>query len=201
MKLIHTKNIKNSNRRIIDMENKKERLIYSNYNLWEDYVEMAREILYENGIEYCTEKDIWDEIYFQNSIDYEYVTKEFERFFLNEGNTWILHGNFGRWDGKHECGFIFKTWEELMRHEPMENCDYIKLYDKEGGLYLECTHHDGTNHYEIKKVTRKGEQLLEKWESNYNDERSERQIHNTIINNNFYSEFPYFVEKMYGTTK
>lgn len=175
----------------------KERTIYNNYALWENYPdEEIKEILTENGCEEdeISDEDIWKERYFLDEIDWEEAKAELEKFFLN-GNKWMIFGEVGRWDGIYKTGTMFDTFDEFF-YEATKDCDYIHFYDENGHLYLTCSHHDGTCHYEIKEVTEKGIQYLENWEYNWDDKRSEEYVHTQIFNK--YSRLPRFAEKTYG---
>lgn len=88
---------------------------------------------------------------------------------------------------------------EVMINKAAKDCDYIHLYDKNGRLYLKCSHHDGTNYYEIKKVTDKGVEYLANWEDNWDDNRTEQYVHNQIMER--YSVLPHFVHEVYGCPK
>lgn len=86
-----------------------------------------------------------------------------------------------------------------MLSETTEDCDYIRIYDENGHLFLKCSHHDGTNLYEIKKVTKRGIDYIDKWESNWSDNRSEEYIHDQIMKR--YSVLPHFMHTVYGCPK
>lgn len=175
----------------------KTRTIYDNYNLWETYPdEEVKENLMANGHE---EEDITDEMiekerYWLDEIDWEIESERLKEFFLN-GNKWILFGTVGRWDGTYDTGTIFDTFEDFF-YKATSDCHYWKLYDENGHLYLTCSHHDGTCHFEIKEVTDNGIQYFENWEDNWDDKRTEEYVHTQIIKK--YSRLPRFVEKVYG---
>lgn len=144
----------------------KERTIYNNYVLWETYpYEDIKEMLIDNGYE---EDEISDETickmrYRQDEIDWEVAKHELTEFFKNNGNKWMIFGEVGRWDGTYKAGTLFDTFDDFF-YDAAKDCDYIHFYDENGHLYLTCSHHDGTCHYEIKEVTDKGVQYLENWE-------------------------------------
>ena len=176
----------------------KPRKIYDNYALWETYPdEEVIEILVENGNDKdeITDNMIWKERYRQNEFDWEVAKEELENFFLNNGNKWMLFGEVGRWDKVYKSGTMFDTFEDFF-YKAVEDCHYWRFYDENGHLYLTCSHHDGTCHYEIKEVTDKGIQYLENWEDNWNDKREEEYVHTQIFNR--YSRLPRFAEKVYG---
>ena len=109
-----------------------------------------------------------------------------------------MRGTNGRWNGTFEAGTIFTDFMDMYR-EAMTDCDYVHLYDENGHFYMQCSHHDGTNYYEIKKLTDKGIDYLENWEGNWDDKRSERYIHDQIMKR--YSTLPNFAHKVYGCPK
>lgn len=174
-----------------------QRTIYNNYSLWETYPdEEVRECLIENGMEEdeITEEDIWEERYFYDEMDWE-DTKITLKDFFNSKSKWMIFGEVGRWDGVYKAGTLFETFDDFF-YKAAKDCDYIHFYDENGHLYLTCSHHDGTCHYEIKEVTDEGIRYLENWEENWNDKRSEQYVHTQIFKR--YSRLPRFAERIYG---
>lgn len=169
------------------------RTIYSNYDLWDDYAESAKENLQNNGISNPTENDISLEISELDSFVWDETKCELSNFFV--GETWILQGTVQRWDGSFSAGFIFTDFDEMF-FRATKDCDFWHFYDENGHLFLACSHHDGTNIYEIKKLTDKGVNYLKRWEHGYGYERSERYIHDQIMKN--YTVLPHFSHIMYG---
>ena len=179
----------------------KERTIYNNYTLWETYPdEDVKEMLMDNGYEEdeITDELIWKERYIQDKFNWDCVKDELTRFFLNNGNKWMIFGEVGRWNGVYKAGTLFDTFDDFF-YDVAKDCDYIHFYDENGHLYLTCSHHDGTCHYEIKEVTDNGVQYLENWEYNWNDKRTEEYVHTQIFNR--YSRLPRFSEKVYGCNR
>lgn len=179
----------------------KSRIIYDNYSLWENYPdEDMKEQLMENGVEEedITDNMIWQERYFLDEIDWDDTKATLKDFFLNKGNKWMLFGEVGRWNGTYKAGTLFDTFEDFF-YEAAKDCDYIRFYDENGHLYLTCSHHDGTCHYEIKEVTEKGIEYLDNWEYNWNDKRSKEYVHTQIFNR--YSRLPRFAERVWGAKK
>ena len=178
----------------------KERIIYNNYNVSERY-NYAKEYLMEDMEEgeEPSENDIWEEVNFQDQITWEDEKERLIDFFNEQSNYWILVGSVGRWDGCYDGGFLFETFEEMF-YKATKDCDYIKIYDENGHLYLTCSHHDGTCSYEIKAVTDNGYNYYDNW--NYSgscDKRTEREVHTQIMKR--YSRLPRFAEKIFGCSK
>ena len=174
----------------------KERTIYNNYDVCEAYDE-AKEFLMEEREEddEPTENEIWNEVYFQQEIEWDEAKAELDRFF--KGKTVGFFGEVGLWNGVYKAGKIGEFWE--MFNKAIRDCDYIKIYDENGRLYLTCSHHDGTCHFEIKIITDAGADYLERWEYNWNDKRTEQYVHNQIYKR--YSTNPNFVHRVYGCRK
>lgn len=175
----------------------KERVIYDNYSLWEKYPDdEIIEALVEFGEdkELITDEMIWNKRYFWDEIDWEDKKENLKDFFLNRGRKWMIFGEVGRWNGVYKSGTLFETFDDFF-YKATKDCDYWKFYDENGHLYLTCSHHDGTCHYEIKELTDKGIQYLENWEYG-NDKRTEEYVHTQIFNK--YSRLPRFAEKVYG---
>lgn len=177
----------------------KERVIYDNYDLWETLHEAARETLEDRyPPEEITENMMWDEIYDIDQYDWEDIRDELQRFF--NGRDWLLMGSVGRWNGNFTAGTVFYDFEKMF-YDAARDCDYWKIWDENGHFYFKCSHHDGTNIFEIKRITDRGADLLEKWEYDYDDPRTEEQIHTAIFQNNFYSALPHFAHNVYGCKK
>ena len=174
------------------------RTIYNNYSLWETYPdEDIKEWLIDNGYEEdeITDDVILQERYAQDEADWDNAKYELVKFFRDNGNKWMLFGSIGRWDGVYKAGTLFDTFDDFF-YKATEDCDYWNFYDENGHLYLTCSHHDGTCHYEIKEVTDKGIEYLNNWENDWNDRRTKEYVHTQIFNR--YSRLPRFAERIYG---
>lgn len=178
------------------MREPKKRTIYNNYNLWEDYEELARECLKENGIDNPTDQNIWDVIYDDDSSNWVLEKERLIEFF--SGGTWILQGYNQLWYGNQRAGYVFTDFMDMFS-KAMKDCDYVHIWDENGHMYLECSHHDGTNLYEIKKITAAGIRYLENWEYNWDDKRSEEYVHTMIMKK--YSTLPNYMHEIYGCPK
>ena len=172
----------------------KKRTIYNNYDLMA-YEEEAREYLYLNENENPTEEELLTECYIIASYYWNNAKYDFNEFF--DGSTWILQGYCGRRNGKAKGGKIFTGFNGFMDtfNKATKDCDYIHIYDENGHFYIKCSHHDGTNLYEIKEVTADGTEYLERWENNLNDKRTEEYVHNMIMQR--YSRLPHFANRVY----
>ena len=178
----------------------KERVIYNNYDLWEDYADDCRELLTEEyDEEDITDNMIWDEIYAQDSLNWDDEFYNLKDFFSGHG-FFMIRGNVGRWDGTHAAGKIFSNFEDIF-YEVTRDCAYIKMWDENGHFFLQCSHHDGTNIFEIKRITYKAYQFADNWAYNWDDKRTEREIHDIIWDSNFLSSLPHYAHNVYGCKK
>lgn len=173
-----------------------ERTIYDNYVLDETYTdEDMIELAIANGMaeteDEVTESMIdelrWDE----DAIEWENVKCELVEYFKNK--TVIFFGTLGLWYGR-TAGGKTGNFENLLM-DALEDCAYVKIYEKNDRMFLECSHHDGTNEFEIKIITERGKQYLENWEYS-NDKRTLKDVHTQIIKR--YSKRPQFCKNAWG---
>lgn len=183
------------------MKNKiaKERIIYNNYDLYEKYtdkviMDVARECEWIEEDEEVSDDQIDEWRYELDEGDYDIAIEQLKEFF--KGKTVGFFGEIGLWHGIYKAGKIGDF--ETLYYKAIRDCDYIKIYDENGHLYLTCSHHDGTCCFEIKILTDKGKDYLENWEYDYyiNDKRTEEYVHNQIYKK--YSKLPRFAEEVYG---
>ena len=163
---------------------KKRRILFSNYyhDMFSDEnIEWAKQGMFEEGIEE-TDENIDDYIYRENEFDWNCFKDNLECFIKGK-NDLLVTGTLGLWYGRREGGKIIKNMFELF--ELFKDCDYIKFEEENGHLYITASHHDGTNYYEVKELTDKGEEYAS---NHYWD--SDREVHTTIWNSNFLSRLP-----------
>lgn len=181
----------------------KECIVYSNYS-WEcdehgkDACDYAREYLFDECNDGQWEKPedipdstVWDEVNEENDINWQEFRREMATFL--ESGSFLLVGTVGRWNGTYAGGTYVETFGDIQRF--WTDCDYVKVYDKGGHLYFEGSHHDGTNYAELRRVTRKGQELRERLENKW---ESDREIHAKIFKCNIYSALPHFARDVYG---
>lgn len=128
---------------------------------------------------------IWESLNDQWREDWHY----FEAALKEElkGGCFILTGTCGRWNGNADCGAFIQSFQDLMRG--LKHLDTLKFYERNGHFYIEGHHHDGSDYYEMKRLTNKGLQLAEKY-----DYAQDRHLHKTIMSYNFFSALPRFAK-------
>lgn len=175
-----------------DMEN----IIFNNYydGKREEY---AREFLFEtygeenrwNSAEDVPENQVWDEMNFNEEVEFDDAMSELKHFF--EDKMLVVTGTLGTWRGTFDGG---KVMDISNISDCWSSCDYIKIYDEGGHLHIECSHHDGTNHFEVKVLTDKG---VEYYNNHYYD-RTDREMCTTLFGSSKYSHIPHFAREVYG---
>lgn len=173
------------------------RLIYSNfYDEGVSFDETKQFLFDERGedegwesLSDVSDHEVWEEIAVQDEFNWSDEKYELEKFF--DPGYWILQGSFGLWWGRPRGGFIFDSFKEMAK--AWNDCDYIRLYDENGHFYIDAAHHDGTNHYEVKRLTEKGREYIEnhQWDP-------DETVHDVVFNNNIYSGLPHYAKQVFG---
>ena len=170
-----------------------ERVLYSNYYDWIEDDDLKMSIMDNELVD--SEDEITDEMIMEEKYhleewywdDFRY---ELELFF-SKGDAWLLTGSIGRWDGTCRGGFIFNTFDEFVKC--LNDCMYWKVVDNNGHLEVYGSHHDGNNHFEIKRVSKTGCE----YHDNHCFDMNTEELHTKMWNNNFMTALPYFVKNMY----
>lgn len=174
----------------------KERIIYNNYNPWDTYPddvlkEMALECGWVDNEDEITEEMLCQWRFEEMDNDWDNEKEMLENFF--EGKTVGFFGSVGLWHGIYKCGDIGEFW--TLYYKAIKDCDYIKIYDENGHMYLTCSHHDGTNHFEIKILNDDAEDYYDRW-SYGTDNRKEYEVITQIYKR--YSKIPRYMQSVYG---
>jgi hypothetical protein len=172
----------------------KQRIIYATDH-YENFEAIKIFLIEDHCSEYPGDEDweptddrVWTELEFRKEDAWDIFEQELENFIQDK--TFILQGSVGTWCGRSKGGFVFNTFNELS--QAWRGCDYIKCYDENGHMYLECSHHDGTNYLEIRQLTPAGMQYLERHECD-----DLEKLHDKLMGNP-YSVRPEFAHKVYG---
>ena len=168
--------------------------LYSNYYGWIDEEDVKQELIDCQCVESeeeITNEMIWDRTHCLEEEYWDDFSYELKHFF-EKGNAWLLTGNIGRWDGNYRGGYIFNTFEEFCKC--FRDCDCIEITDDAGHLEIKCSHHDGTNFYEVKQVSGFGCE----WYDNHYWDMDEEELHTKMWNNNFMTGLPHFARDVYG---
>ena len=167
---------------------KYEYVLFNNYDFSEKY-DSAREWLFtthQDDFDWESEDDIpekmiLDEMSFLEDSEWAYFRSKCEEL-LADGDC-LLTGVCGRWNGPARGGKFIRSFSDLLNC--IEHLDYLKIIDRNGHLIIEGCHHDGSNSYEIKKHTRRGQEYARQYGYAHDEN-----LHATIMNLNFYSKLP-----------
>ena len=175
--------------------------IFSNYGYSDEYISETRQFIFDEYGEYeewespddIPDNRVWNTIYADEELCFEDAMRELEDFFKCE--KLIITGRIGRWNGTFDGGKIMDI-EDI--HDCWKDCDYIEIYDEGGHLYIDSYHHDGGNHFEVKILTEKGIDYYDRWNYNWDDKRTDREVFTRLMKNSNYSHIPHFAKKVYG---
>ena len=175
---------------------KKTRILYDNTDITETYPDV-REYLFDTYADergWKTKEDIPDDEVSAQAADIDRMNWEdfyadLEYIFKND--CYLLTGVCGRWNGPAEGGKFIHSASELL--DCIRHLDYIKIYDENGHLKISGFHHDGSDSYEIKRLTSKGYELACR-----NYFAKDRYLHQAIMNCNIYSSLPHLAKRLYG---
>lgn len=169
-------------------------VLYSNYYGWISEDEIKQYLWdceYIDHLDEATNEMIYNTMYELERMYWDDISYELKHLF-DKGNTWLLTGSIGRWDGSYRGGYIFNTFEEFCKC--LEDCAYVEITDNKGHLEIKCSHHDGTNFYEVKRVSDFGCE----WYDNHSWDMHEEELHKKMWNNNFMTSLPHFARDVYG---
>lgn len=175
----------------------KERILYNSYDVVENYHYAKESLIEEHRDEFPEDKDwepdeekINERMHHYDNISWNDFEKEFRKFMKDK--QLVLFGNIGQWFGTYQGGFVINDFSQLI--EALEDCDYIKVYDKNGHLYLNASHHDGTHYFEIKELTKRGTIYHENNEDDF-------EVVEKLFSNNIYSKLPNYAHHVMGFKK
>lgn len=160
----------------------------------------ARESLIQCGNENPSQEAVWD--YIREDLTFEwddcvepYLKKRFA------SGKFLLVGSAGRWNGTFAGGKVLDGFDEVEKAWTHRDYMDIEMYDLcKGGHYefhVLGKHHDGTDHWAIKELTDRGVEYFEKWESNWDDKRTEEEVHQILWNNSHYTKNIEFTKRYY----
>ena len=159
-------------------------ILFDNYDGY-DFEEIKSDLSEMYPDKEITDVMVWDNINLLEDIYYKDMEMELENIFGN--NKIIALGTCGTWRGNHSAAKIFNDFQHALR-TCTKDCDYIKVeYDKRH-IYVTATHHDGTNSFELKILTEKGEMYYDNWCYGNDNKKTEYDILNTIFNSSKYSK-------------
>lgn len=180
------------------MKKPKKRMIFATTN--REFDDVKAEMIERHLDDYPEEKDwspsdedVYDERRVQTEFDWECASDELKAH-LKDFDIFLVVGTCGLWNGNFAGGKFCRNLDEVM--QCMKSCDDYEIYDENGRMYITGWHHDGTNNFAVKTLTRKGLELAEKEGlGNY------RSLHEKLWNSNLFTKDLHFSADVYGLPK
>lgn len=168
-----------------------ERIIFDNYYSKQRFDECYTLLAEEYSTD-PSDEEVFEFMWEENDMDWTILKEELEQFF--EGKEVLFFGTVGRWNGTLEGGRAGEFMPLL--YSLTEDCNDLKISDKNGHLYIKCSHHDGTNYMEVKVLNERGKNFLYNWEHDWTNKTPASVIYEKLVKN--YSTLPRFCEKVWG---
>lgn len=140
------------------------------YNNYEDYKEYCKCIAKEPLSEYS--QDFYDFVSQERDLDWEFFESNMNHSNINDSSC-MLMGTLGLWNKKPDIIPIkFETIMDAIYDCLNESSYYdFDIVLNEGHIDVNVHHHDGTNHFEIYLLSKKGitesERPIYKWEKDF----------------------------------
>ena len=130
-------------------------------------------------------------VYSNEELDWDDFKYEFSKFIKDSAYGFLLVGDVGTWRGSVEGGCYINEFDDLYKF--WSDCDYIKVYDEGGHLYIKASHHDGNNYAELKELTSAGSEYAgeHRWDS-------DKEIHTKLWNSTYYTRLPHYAHRVWG---
>lgn len=173
-----------------------ERVIFDNYDLWETFPddELKEEALDCEWVQ--NKEDITDDMLYEWRNERADLWWSDEKAMLEDffGNKKVIFfGTFETWRGYYDGARIGDFWE--LFYKAIKDCDYIKLWDENGKFFIQSSHHDGTNTFQVKVLKDGAEDYYDRWNFG-TDNRTEEQVYKQIVKR--FSVNPNYAKKVFG---
>lgn len=149
-------------------------LIYTNeidraFGSYDEAERFAREALLEDhDEEEITDDMIWHWLYDSLDMDADDFWREVRSH--SEG-IWLVIADVGTWQGRYDGGKVFSDLSAALRAVCNDMDDITIEEDARGNVHATGRHHDGTDHYEIYRLSPRGEAWYQASEM-YTDRRT-----------------------------
>lgn len=150
--------------------------------------EIRQSLINSRGNEDPSDSDCWDEWYCQCEWEWEDVSEEAKQ----DKGYYIIVGTLGLWNGNFKGSCLIRGNLLDAIRKCLEDYNRIYMYNKK--LYIEATHHDGTNSFIIKKLTEKGVEYLNKYEW----EMYDAELNQRLFKDSHYSRHVDYFSRLYG---
>ena len=181
------------------MKKTKEIVLYDdteNYKKFDETRDFLFEVYADENGWACKENipddEVYKEIDFQNQETWRDLKDALENSFKTR--YYLMTGTCGRWNGNFDGGTFITCYRDFQ--SMIQHLDNIKVIDRNGHLIIEGYHHDGSDRYELKRLTRQGYEYADR-----NYFAHDRKLHSTIMNCNFFSALPRIAQRVYDKKK
>ena len=119
-------------------------------------------------------------------LDFERTLQKIEE---NMDGGWLCLGTVQLWDGTRRGGVVVRYLDDFLT-KFLDGADDIEIYTKNGKLFVAKHHHDGTNTFECKLLTKRGYNAFDDWEygKRFKGIESEAEMHKALYNSTRYSK-------------
>lgn len=141
--------------------------IYDNYDV-EIYREMAMDDLSDLCIKNPTQEEIDKYIEINMANDWDNLIEGVLCDHI-EAEKWIAYGSIRRWDGSYHGWKVLEDARDFF--DLIQDCLYFRIDDEDGLIKIKCSHHDGTNYYTLKPLTKHGYDFYRNYGWDYDNDR------------------------------
>ena len=103
---------------------------------------------------------------------------------------YVVKATLGLWYGVYDGGKVIESLESAIK-QTFE--DYNEIYIERRRLKVKAIHHDGTNFYQFKELTKRGEEYYERHKHG-----NQQQLVETLFKNSHYSHEVSMINEIYG---
>ena len=155
--------------------------LYSN-EITEEKIEDARQYLLDENGEEPTDSEVMSLVYSDEDFNWYDFKNICKKYF--DTHNFVVKASLGRWNGRFDSGKILTGgWDDFCGI--IQNYDNIEIVDNNGHLEIIGTHHDSRDYFEIRELTRKGDEYAD----GYHYDKSESEDAEAVWNN-FHSRLP-----------
>lgn len=151
----------------------REIVLFDNYDVSARYEDARRLLRDEYPGREITEEEIWERVSEEEGWAWKDMMDELEGKFAS---FVIVAGSVGRWSGTASGVAVYDScdmpaWAQgsLLRYilcELGKDCEYFRVSVAGGSVHIQCTHHDGTNWFELRNLSERGYNAWADWYDN-----------------------------------
>lgn len=115
--------------------------------------------------------------------------------YLKKHDKFILFGTFGAWDGPKGLCALVDDLDDLQSALFLRGDNTVTFEDVSGKLIVTQSHHDGTNYYELRPLTKKG---MDHYNNNYVTGSRNTQLRAELASVRCYTKNANYAKTMWG---